>query len=92
MPKEQYCYIDRTTRDMHIISASSKSIAQWYVRTCYPLIRNPVFVDMLVFMYTPKNAQRHDADDVLQQNICDLEKDNTDYPELTVMKHLAQKV
>ena len=95
MAQDMYWYKDRRSNRLHVVFASSKSIAQWYVENSRTWIYDPVFVEKRNRAANDFEAQTvlaHAADTTLRRSIENLEANGCSGEYLTRIKHLAKRL
>jgi hypothetical protein len=95
MAQGMYWYKDRWNNSTHVVVASSKSIAQWYVTSCSTWFKDPVFVEKrnrAASDFEALTVLAHPADNTLRRSIVELEANGCSTEYLARMKHLAKRL
>ena len=95
MAQDMYWYRDKRSNRLHVVFASSKSIAQWYVNSASTWMYDPVFVEERNRAASDFEAQTvlaHAADTTLRRSITELEANGFTSEHLKHMKHLAKRL
>jgi len=95
MAQDMYWYTDRWNGSSHVVFASSKSIAQWYVNNSSTWIKDPVFKEKrnrAADEYESFTVLAHAADTTLKRSIRELRANGCSGEYLERLDHLAKRI
>ena len=95
MTQHMYWYRDRSNERMHVVFASSKSIAQWYVNASRTWIHDPVFVERRnrsADKYEEHTVLAHAADMTLKRTVDELRANGFSSEHLAPLEQLVARI
>jgi len=95
MAQDMYWYTDRWNNSTHVVIASSKSIAQWYINSSSTWIKDPVFKEKrnrAADGYESTTVLAHAADTALKRSIRELRANGFSDEYLERLERLATRI
>jgi hypothetical protein len=95
MAQDMYWYKDRWNGSSHVVFASSKSIAQWYVNSSRTWLKDPVFVEKRnrsADGYESFTVLAHAADTTLKRSIVEMRANGCSSDYLAKLEHMANRI